>query len=39
MSRPHPPAFVKMPGRPKTQRRREEGEQPKGTKLTELASR
>ena len=36
MPRPHPPAFVKMPGRPKTQRRREEGEQPKGTKLTRV---
>lgn len=36
MPRPHPPAFVKMPGRPKTQRRREEGEKPKGTKLTRV---
>jgi hypothetical protein len=36
MARPHPPAFVKMPGRPKTQRRKEEGAQSKGTKLTRV---
>lgn len=36
MPRPQPPAHVKMPGRPKTQRRREEWEQPKGTKLSKV---
>ena len=32
--KPHPPIKMKMPGRPKTERRREEGEKPKGTKLS-----
>lgn len=36
MPRPLPPAYVKMPGRPKTQRRREQGEEPKGTKLSRV---
>lgn len=36
MPRPEPPAYVKMPGRPKTQRRREQGEEPKGTKLSKV---
>ena len=36
MPRPLPPAFVNMPGRPKTQRRREQGEEPKGTKLSKV---
>ena len=34
MPRPLPPAYVKMAGRPKTERRREPGEAPKGTKLS-----
>jgi len=33
MPRPHPPAYVRMPGRPKTQRTREVDEAPKGTKM------
>ncbi|XP_039850356.1 uncharacterized protein LOC120708958 [Panicum virgatum] len=33
MPKPLPPAYVKMPGRPKTERR-EPGEAPKGTKLS-----
>jgi hypothetical protein len=36
MPRPLPPAFVKMPGRPKTERRREQGEEPKGKKLSSV---
>jgi hypothetical protein len=36
MPRPLPPAYVKMPGRPKTQRKREEWEQPKGVKLSKV---
>jgi hypothetical protein len=36
MLRPVPPHYVKMPGRPKTERRREEGEQPKGKKLSRV---
>ena len=36
MTRPFPPAHVKMPGRPKTQRRREQWEQPKRTKLSKV---
>ncbi|EEE58977.1 hypothetical protein OsJ_10678 [Oryza sativa Japonica Group] len=32
MTKPHPPAYVKMPGRPKTQRTREPTEKPKGAK-------
>lgn len=32
--RPFPPIKMKQPGRPKTERRREEGEKPKGTKLS-----
>lgn len=36
MPRPKPPAFVKMPGRPKTERTREVGEAPKGTKLSRM---
>ena len=36
MPRPDPPAYVKMPGRPKTERRREIGEKPKGTKLSRV---
>lgn len=36
MPRPEPPTYVKMPGRPKTQRTREVGEQPKGTKLSRV---
>ncbi|CAA0818600.1 Unknown protein [Striga hermonthica] len=36
MPRPLPPPYVKMPGRPKTQRRREPWEQPKGTKLSKV---
>ena len=36
MPRPFPPAHVKMPGRPKTQRRREQWEKPKGTKLSKV---
>ena len=34
MPKPLPPAYVKMPGKPKTERRREPGEAPKGTKLS-----
>ena len=34
MPKPLPPAYVKMPGRPKTERRREPKEAPKGTKLS-----
>jgi len=36
MPRPEPRAFVKKPGRPKTERRREQGEEPKGTKLSRV---
>jgi hypothetical protein len=36
MLRPVPPHYVKMPGRPKTERRSEEGEQPKGKKLSRV---
>jgi hypothetical protein len=36
MPRPDPPAYVKMPGRPKTERRREVGEEPKGSKLSRV---
>ena len=36
MPKPEPPAFVKMPGRPKTQRKREAGEEPKGSKLSRV---
>lgn len=36
MPRPLPPAFVKMPGRPKTQRTREAQEKPKGTKISRV---
>jgi hypothetical protein len=36
MPRPLAPAYVKMPGRPKIQRRREQGEEPKGTKLSRV---
>jgi hypothetical protein len=36
MPKPDPPAFVKMPGRPKTERRREQGEEPKGKKLSRV---
>jgi hypothetical protein len=36
MPRPLPPPYVKMPGRPKTQRKREPWEQPKGTKLSKV---
>lgn len=36
MPRPHPPAYVRKPGRPKTQRTREPGEAPKGTKLSRV---
>ncbi|CAL4997269.1 unnamed protein product [Urochloa decumbens] len=36
MPRPTPPAYVRMPGRPKTERRREPGEAPKGTKLSRV---
>ena len=36
MPRPEPLAFVKMPGRPKIERRREQGEGPKGTKLSRV---
>ncbi|CAN6170656.1 unnamed protein product, partial [Urochloa humidicola] len=39
MPRPEPPAYVKMPGRPKTQRRREQGEAPKGTKLSKVGTK
>jgi hypothetical protein len=35
MPRPEPPQYVKLPGRPKTERRRE-GEKPKGTKLSRV---
>ncbi|WVZ64352.1 LOW QUALITY PROTEIN: hypothetical protein U9M48_013885 [Paspalum notatum var. saurae] len=34
--RPRPPAYVKMPGRPKTERTREQGEAPKGIKLSKI---
>ena len=34
MPRPHPPAYVRIPGRPKTQRTREQGEARKGTKMS-----
>jgi hypothetical protein len=36
MPRPAPPAYVKLPGRPKTERRREQGEEPKGKKLSRV---
>lgn len=36
MPRPLPPAYIRMPGRPKTQRTREPGEAPKGTKLSKV---
>jgi hypothetical protein len=36
MPRPDPPAFVKKPGRPKTERRREPGEEPKGKKISRV---
>jgi len=36
MPKPEPLAFVKMPGRPKTQRKREAGEEPKGSKLSRV---
>lgn len=36
MPRPHPPAYVKMPGRKKTKRTREVGEKPTGTKITKV---
>jgi hypothetical protein len=36
MPRPHPPAYVKMPGRKKTKRTREVSEKPTGTKLTKV---
>lgn len=39
MPRPEPPAFVKMPRRPKTERRREVGEQNKGTKLSRVGTK
>ena len=39
MPRPEPPGFVKMPGRPKTERRREPGEAPKGTKLSRVGTK
>ncbi|WVZ79281.1 hypothetical protein U9M48_026882 [Paspalum notatum var. saurae] len=39
MPRPLPPAYVKMPGRPKTQRRREPGEAPKGSKLSKVGTK
>ncbi|WVZ75505.1 hypothetical protein U9M48_023551 [Paspalum notatum var. saurae] len=39
MPRPEPLGFVKMPGRPKTERRREPGEAPKGTKLSRVGTR
>jgi hypothetical protein len=32
--RPFPPVKMKMPGRPKTERRREEQEKPRGNKLS-----
>jgi hypothetical protein len=37
--RPFPPIRKKMPGRPKTERRREEGEKPKGTKLSKKGTK
>lgn len=36
MPRPNPPAFVRGPGRHKTERTREAGEAPKGTKLNKI---
>jgi hypothetical protein len=36
MPTPEPPAFVKMPSRPNTERRREQGEEPKGKKLSRV---
>lgn len=36
MPKPLPPAYVKMPGRPKTQRTREPQEKPKGTKVSRV---
>jgi hypothetical protein len=39
MPKPEPPAYVKMPGRPKTERRREQGEEPKGTKLSKVGTK
>jgi hypothetical protein len=36
MPRPLSLAYVKIPGRPKTERRREPGEAPKGTHLSRL---
>nr|XP_025880283.1 uncharacterized protein LOC112938371 [Oryza sativa Japonica Group] len=36
MTKPHPPAYVKMPGRPKTQRTREPTEKPKGAKVSKV---
>jgi hypothetical protein len=36
MPRPLPPPYVRKPGRPKTQRTREPGEAPKGTKLSKV---
>jgi hypothetical protein len=39
MPKPEPPAYVKMPSRPKTERRREQGEEPKGTKLSKVGTK
>jgi hypothetical protein len=38
MPKPLPPPYVRMPGRPKTQRTRELGEAPKGTKLSKVGN-
>jgi hypothetical protein len=32
--RPKPPGYIKLPGRPKTEKKREDWEAPKGTKLS-----
>jgi hypothetical protein len=39
MPRLEPPTFVKMPRRPKIERRREVGEQNKGTKLSKVGTK
>ncbi|XP_044390233.1 uncharacterized protein [Triticum aestivum] len=34
--KPAPPGYISLPGRPKTERRREEGEAPKGNKMRKI---
>jgi len=37
--KPQPPGHISLPGRPKTERRREEGEKPKGTKMSKVGGK